>query len=154
MAVQKPQTAWDVLAKMVRTAVRTRFETKGCGSKQKENERFAWDFLTKMIRTAVRKKGMAVQTPQTAWDTLAKKYSNRGSKHNHKKTSVSRWTSSQIHTTAKVIETTLGPTMAFQCIAAVTSAMTKKGQTLITPMDDLTPPCGTDELVVVPSFFQ
>ena len=42
MAVQKPQTAWDVLAKMVRTAVRTRFETKGCGSKQKENERFAW----------------------------------------------------------------------------------------------------------------
>ena len=72
MAVQKPQTAWDVLAKMVRTAVRTRFETKGCGSKQKENERFAWDLLTKMIRTAYRTKGMAVQKPQTALDILAK----------------------------------------------------------------------------------
>ena len=72
MAVRKPQTAWDLLAKMVRTAVRRRFEEKGCGSKQKENEGFAWDFLTKMIRTAVRKKGMAVQKPQTAWDILAK----------------------------------------------------------------------------------
>ena len=61
---------------------------------------------------------------------------------------------SLIHTTATVIETTPDPTIAFQCIAAVTSAMTKKGQTLITPMDDLTPPCGTEELVVVPSFFQ
>ena len=122
---------------MVRTAVRRRFEEKGCGSKQKENEGFAWDFLTKMIRTAVRKKGMAVQTPQTAWDTLAKNVRTAVRTRfetQAQKTSVSRWTSSQIHTTATVIETTPDPTMAFQCIAAVTSAMIKKGQTLITPM--------------------
>ena len=37
MAVRKRQTAWEVLTKMVRTAVRTRSETMGSGSEEKQN---------------------------------------------------------------------------------------------------------------------
>ena len=72
MAVRKRRIAWDFLTKMVRTAVRTRFETKECGSNQKENERFAWDFLQKTVSNPVRNNAMAVRKRQTAWDFLTK----------------------------------------------------------------------------------
>ena len=72
MAVRKRRIAWDLLTKMVRTAVRTRFETKECGSNQKENERFALDFLQKTPSNPVRNNAMAVRKRQTAWDFLEK----------------------------------------------------------------------------------
>ena len=72
MAVRKRRTAWEVLTKMVRTAVRTRFETIGSGSKQKQNERFAWDFLQNIVSNPVRNNAMAVRKRQTAWEVLTK----------------------------------------------------------------------------------
>ena len=72
MAVRKRRIAWDLLTKIVRTAVRTRFETKECGSKQKENEHFAGDFFQTTVPNPVRNNAMAVRKRQTAWDFLTK----------------------------------------------------------------------------------
>ena len=72
MAVRKRQTAWDILAKFALKTVRTRFETKESGSKQKQNERFAWDFPQNTASDPVRNKRMAVRKRQTAWDILTK----------------------------------------------------------------------------------
>ena len=72
MAVRKRQTAWDILAKFALKTVRTRFETKESGSKQKQNERFARNFLQNAASDPVRNKRMAVRKRQAAWDILAK----------------------------------------------------------------------------------
>ena len=71
---------------------------------------------------SVRNNGMTVRTRQTAWDILTK--------------IVVLTACNQLHITTTPIEAPPHATTAFGCILAITSAMLKKGKTLITPMEN------------------